>query len=235
MAAASAIIRIEKITREYVMGEHVVAALKAVELVINAGDFLAITGASGSGKSTLLHLIGCLDVPTSGSYTLSGRDVSGISDEELSAIRAGKIGFVFQSYNLVPQLSVLDNVLLPLRYSRQSRAEGIERAHSSIDRVGLSDRITHRPAQLSGGEMQRVAIARALINDPLIILADEPTGNLDRTNSDEIMSIFEQLHTDGRTIVIATHNMSIAELCSRVVRLEDGAVVEDNLNAGSRS
>jgi putative ABC transport system ATP-binding protein len=232
MAAASEIIRLDKLTKEYVMGEHVVAALREVELVINAGEFLAITGASGSGKSTLLHLIGCLDVPTSGSYTLSGQDVSGISDEELSAIRAGKLGFIFQSYNLVPQLSVLDNVLLPLRYSKQSGREGMERARSSIDRVGLSGRITHRPTQLSGGEMQRVAIARALINDPLIILADEPTGNLDRTNSDEIMSILNQLHQDGRTIVMATHNMDIAGLCSRMVRLEDGAVVENKLKEG---
>ena len=233
MAATSEIIRIDKLTKEYVMGEHVVAALREVELTINSGDFLAITGASGSGKSTLLHLIGCLDVPTSGSYTLSGRDVSGISDEELSAIRAGKIGFVFQSYNLVPQLSVLDNVLLPLRYCKQSSEDGIERARSSIAQVGLSDRMTHRPAQLSGGEMQRVAIARALINDPLIILADEPTGNLDRANSNEIMSILEQLHKDGRTIVLATHDMSIAGRCARVVQLEDGVIVDDNTTVSS--
>jgi len=231
MAAPEEIIRLENVSRKYAMGRHIVVALLQVDLSVSAGDFLAITGASGSGKSTLLHLIGCLDVPTSGRYLLSGQDVSGISDEELSSIRARKIGLVFQAYNLVPQLSVLDNVLLPLKYSRALNGEGSARALSSIERVGLSDRTEHRPAQLSGGEMQRVAIARALINDPLIILADEPTGNLDSRNSDEIMAIFEQLHQDGRTIILATHDLSIAEHCSRMIRLEDGAIVEDRLQS----
>ena len=223
------LIRLEKVTRLYQMGVHTVRALNEVALSVAAGEFIAITGASGSGKSTLLHIIGCLDTPTSGGYFLESNDVSVLSDTQLSALRARKIGFVFQTYNLIRQLKVIDNVLLPLKYSRPASGDGRERGEKVIAEVGLSDRIDHRPGELSGGEMQRVAIARALINNPLIILADEPTGNLDRRNTEEIMAIFKRLHQTGRTIIVATHNQNVAACAAVTVHLEDGALIEDNL------
>ena len=233
MSESDQIIRLEKISKLYRMGTHTVRALNEVELSVAAGEFLAITGASGSGKSTLLHIIGCLDSPTSGGYFLEGNDVSILSDTQLSALRARKIGFVFQSYNLIPQLRVIDNILLPLKYSGTAPGDGIKRGMKAIDEVGLTDRIDHRPGQLSGGEMQRVAIARALINDPLIILADEPTGNLDRRNTDEIMAILKRLHQDGRTIVVATHDQRVAACAAVTVHLEDGSIIEQNLQSYS--
>jgi putative ABC transport system ATP-binding protein len=214
------------LTKSYRMGaDLVVEALRGVTLRIEEGDYLAIMGASGSGKSTLLNLLGCLDRPTSGRYLLGGEDVSQLSDGELSEVRGRRIGFVFQSFNLIPQLSALDNIEVPLFYQGMHRRERRRRATALAEQVGLGQRARHKPMELSGGEQQRVAIARALANDPLIILADEPTGNLDSKTGLDILTIFDDLAARGRTLIVVTHDENIARRTHRTVRLADGRVV----------
>lgn len=216
-------IRLQDITKVYPMGKRELEVLRGVNLHIKQGEMVAIMGPSGSGKTTMLNLIGCLDIPSSGSYYLEDREVSHLSSGELAQVRANKIGFIFQTYNLLPQLSALANVELGMRY-----AGGIdpERAVAALARVGLSDRANHKPSELSGGEQQRVAIARALVKDPPLILADEPTGNLDSHTGEEIMSILTQLHTEqSNTLVMITHEADIANHCQRIVRLKDGQIV----------
>lgn len=207
-----------------------VEALRGVDIDVQVGEYIAITGASGSGKSTLMNIIGCLDRPTRGEYLLGGQDVAQLDDDELSDIRGERLGFIFQSFNLVPQLTVLENVEVPLFYAGIAREERHERARRMIDRVELSDRIDHRPMELSGGQQQRVAIARALVNDPLIIMADEPTGNLDTKSSEEIMGLLTELHEGGSTIVMVTHEMEIAAFAQRTIRFRDGRIEFDGAN-----
>ena len=221
-----AIIRTENLSRAYRMGMGEIHALRSVSLSIEAGDFIAVTGPSGAGKSTLMHILGCLERPTEGRYLLDGRDVSALDDRQLSRIRGREIGFVFQSYNLVHQLNVLDNVRLAPFYVRDYSPEASERCLEALEMVGLSDRLRHKPAELSGGEMQRVAVARALANDPLLILADEPTGNLDTETGDEIFALFERLNDAGRTIVVVTHDPRIAARTRRCIRLADGRLAD---------
>ena len=216
------------------MGHGVVPVLHGVNLQVYSGNSLAIMGPSGSGKSTLLHLLGCLDSPTEGHYYLDGDDVSSLGDGELASIRASKIGFVFQSFNLIPQLTVLENVELPLLYQARARAEGLrEKIEHSLERVGLSHRVHHHPTELSGGEMQRVAIARALVTDPLIILADEPTGNLDSETGKTILALFTRLHEEGATLIIVTHDASVAAHCARLIRMQDGKIASEEGSAWS--
>lgn len=212
------------------MGTQKVHALKSITLDINVNEYVALMGPSGSGKSTLMNLLGCLDTPTSGDYNLNGSNVSKMNDSELASIRNRDIGFVFQTFNLLPRLTSLDNVALPLVYSGMSKSKRLKRAQEVLDAVGLGDRVDHKPNELSGGQRQRVAIARALVNNPAIILADEPTGNLDTKTSIEIMSIFEKIHRDGNTVIIVTHEPDIADHAHRVVRLRDGLVETDLLN-----
>ncbi len=221
------LIEIRGLKRHYVMGTEVVRALDGVDLTVQRGEYVAIMGPSGSGKSTLMNLIGCLDTPSSGRYHLAGREVSGMDDTELATIRNAEIGFVFQTFNLLPRTSALANVELPLVYARVPHAERKRRAREALERVGLGDRLGHQPSELSGGQRQRVAIARALVNDPSILLADEPTGNLDSRTSEEIMTLFAQLNAAGNTIVLVTHEEDIAAHARRIVRLRDGRVVED--------
>ncbi len=208
------------------MGETEVLALDGVSITVREGEMVAIMGASGSGKSTLMYILGCLDNPSSGSYFLDGQDVSLLSDDDLSAIRNSSIGFVFQSYHLIPQLNIIENVELPLFYRGISQKERHVRCREYVEMVGLSDRARHRPAELSGGQMQRVAIARALVNDPLLILADEPTGNLDSHSGEEILKILEKLHSMGKTVIVVTHDERIGGMTERKIRLMDGKVVE---------
>jgi len=203
------------------------AVLRDVHLSVGKGEFVGIVGASGSGKTTLMNILGCLDRPTRGRYVLDGRDVSTLDDDSLSLVRNRSIGFVFQSFQLIPQLTVLENVEVPLYYGRVRRGRRRERAVELLDRVGLSHRLTHHPAQLSGGECQRVAIARALSNEPAMILADEPTGNLDTRSGEEVLQLLVDLHRDGRTVLMVTHNPDIAARLPRVVEMRDGAVVKD--------
>jgi putative ABC transport system ATP-binding protein len=210
-------------------GSIMVEALRDADLQIRRGEYVAVMGASGSGKSTLMNIIGCLDKPTTGRYLLDGSDVQAMSDERLSVYRGQKIGFVFQTFNLIPQLRIEENIEVPLFYQGTPRHERRARALAGLDQVGLGDRIGHRPSELSGGQQQRVAIARALINDPVVLLADEPTGNLDSTTGDSILALFEQLHDQGMTIAIVTHDESIAHRCSRVIRLKDGRIDSDTL------
>jgi len=221
------LIEIRGLKRYYTMGSEVVRALDGVDLDVEEGEYLAIMGPSGSGKSTLMNLIGCLDTPTAGRYLLAGREVSGMDDAELARVRNREIGFVFQTFNLLPRTSALANVELPLVYARVPRAERRRRAREALERVGLGDRLHHQPNELSGGQRQRVAIARALVNRPSILLADEPTGNLDSHTSAEIMELFAELNRAGHTIVLVTHEPDIAAHARRVVRLLDGRVVED--------
>lgn len=224
------IISISELKKTYVMGAAVVHALRSITLEIQPNEFVALMGPSGSGKSTLMNLIGCLDTPTSGKYVLNGHDVSHLSDDELAEIRNKEIGFVFQTFNLLPRLSALENVALPLVYAGMGKSQRVERAEEVMEKVGLTDRMYHKPNELSGGQRQRVAIGRALVNNPSIILADEPTGNLDTRTSFEIMDIFEKLHEQGNTIILVTHENDISEHAHRIVRLRDGLVEADFLN-----
>jgi len=221
------IVAVKQLAKVYRMGEVNVAALKSVTFTIHDGEYVAIMGPSGSGKSTLLNLLGCLDTPSSGSYFLAGQDVSRMTDNALSEVRRDRIGFVFQSFNLISQLSVLENIELPLIYADVSPAERQERAERLAQVVGLGHRAGHRPTELSGGEMQRVAIARALSNDPVMILADEPTGNLDTHTGKEIMALLHEVWERGATLLTVTHDEKVAEHAPRQIRLTDGAVIED--------
>lgn len=218
-------IRLENVTKHYRMGESLVRALDGVDLHIGKAEFVSITGASGSGKSTIMHLIGCLDRPTSGQYLLDGQRVDQFNDRRLARVRNAYIGFVFQTFNLINRTSALDNVAVPLVYARRGSARTT--AMKALERVGLSQRAKHRPNELSGGERQRVAIARALVNDPPLILADEPTGNLDTRTGEQILELFHALHREGVTIILVTHEMAIAAQAERVIRMRDGRVIED--------
>ena len=220
------------LTREYVMGAEVVHALRGVDIQIKKNEFVACMGPSGSGKSTLMNLIGCLDTPTSGEYWLNGQKVSDLSDDELARIRNKEIGFVFQTFNLLPRADALHNVELPLIYAGMSAKERRERAARSLQQVGLGDRMDHRPNELSGGQRQRVAIARALVNSPSILLADEPTGNLDSATGNEIMALFHELHDSGQTIVLVTHEHDIAVHARRQIHLLDGKIARDERTEG---
>ena len=223
-------IRLTGITKHYRMGEEEVRALDGVDLHIARNEYVALIGPSGSGKSTLMNLIGCLDTPTTGRYVLNGRDTSDMDDVELAQVRNQEIGFVFQSFHLLPRLTVLDNVCQPLVYRGMPRAERQRLATEALAQVGLANRMGHRPNQLSGGQRQRVAVARALVGKPAILLADEPTGNLDSRTSAEIMALFDALHSDGQTVVVVTHEPDIAAHCRRTIRLGDGRIVEEHPN-----
>jgi putative ABC transport system ATP-binding protein len=229
------LISITELRKIYTMGSIEVRALDGVDLDVDAGDYIAIMGPSGSGKSTLMNLIGCLDTPTSGEYILNGQPVSGLDDTELAHIRNREIGFVFQTFNLLSRATALANVELPLIYARMPAAERRRRAIEALDKVGLGDRIKHQPNELSGGQRQRVAVARALVNRPSILLADEPTGNLDSRTSEEIMILFDELNRSGNTIVLVTHEEDIATHARRTVRLLDGRVVSDGPPANRRT
>lgn len=218
------IIEMNGLYKTYQLGTTTVRALDGVDLTVTEAEMVAITGASGSGKSTLMHIIGCLDRPDRGEYRLAGEDVSRLTKDRLAGIRNRRIGFVFQSFNLLPRLSALENVEMPLLYA--GRRDARERAAHALETVGLSDRMAHEPNQLSGGQRQRVALARALVTDPAILLADEPTGNLDSRTGQEILALFRQLNTEGRTIIVVTHDQNVADHCSRQVRLRDGKVVQ---------
>lgn len=221
------VIRIENLTRFYTIGEETVRALNGINLSIRKNEYVALMGPSGSGKSTLMNIIGCLDTPTSGEYFLNGPNVAQLSDSELAAIRNKEIGFVFQTFNLLPRLTALQNVALPLVYAGIPEAERLKKAREVLEQVGLGNRMTHKPNELSGGQRQRVAVARALVNHPSIILADEPTGNLDTKTSEEIMQLFDIIHQAGNTIVLVTHEEDIALRAKRVVRMRDGIVESD--------
>ena len=236
--APEPVIRLHDLTRVYQMGDTQVRALDGVTIDVAPGEFLAVMGPSGSGKSTFMNIVGCLDRPTSGTYVLEGVDVSTLDRNARAQIRNDKIGFVFQSFNLLARTSALENVELPLLYSRKHRlsdAEQLVRARGCLEKVGLAERWDHTPAQLSGGQQQRVAVARALVNEPAILLADEPTGNLDSKTSDEIMGIFQDLNDEGKTVVLITHEHDIAEYARRVVAFRDGRVVSDEVVTNRRS
>jgi len=226
------IIRIRDLTRHYEMGTETVQALRGVSLDIDRNEYLAIMGPSGSGKSTMMNMIGCLDTPTGGEYWLNGQEVSQLSDDQLARVRTKEIGFVFQTFNLLPRATSLHNVELPLVYAGVSSRERRSRASAALGRVGLGNRMDHRPNELSGGQRQRVAIARALVNEPSILLADEPTGNLDSTTSEEIMQVFAELHRQGQTIIMVTHEADIAAHADRTVVLRDGKVETDRATHG---
>ena len=221
-AGESALLQLRGVTKTYLMGEITVQAVRGVDLDVQEGDYLAIIGPSGSGKSTLMHIIGCLDIPTTGTYTLAGIDVAGMGELQLAQVRNRRIGFVFQAFNLLPGMSALRNVELPLMYAGVSRADRRARAVRALERVGLGDRIDHKPNELSGGQQQRVSVARALVTEPDLILADEPTGNLDSASTEEILGLFRELHDSGRTIVLITHEHDVADQASRVVAMRDG-------------
>ena len=223
-------IELQGVVKRYVLGEETVLALAGVDLHIGRNEYVALIGPSGSGKSTLMNIIGCLDTVSEGRYILNGRDTSSLSEEELAAVRNREIGFVFQSFHLLPRQTALQNVMQPLVYRRLPPAERRERAAEALRKVGLGDRLDHRPNQLSGGQRQRVAVARALVGEPSILLADEPTGNLDSRTSAEIMALFDALHAQGQTVVVVTHEPDIAAHCRRTIRVFDGRIVEDYHN-----
>ncbi len=225
-----AVVQIQNMTKTYLMGQLLLYALREVNLNIEQGQYIAIMGPSGSGKSTLLNLLGCLDKPTTGNYFLNGQDVSALDDSELSKIRGKEIGFIFQSYNLIAQLNIMENIELPMFYQGSSPAVSAERAHELAVMVGLGDRLKHRPFELSGGQQQRVAIARALANDPVVLLADEPTGNLDSASGAEILTILDDLHRRQKTLIVVTHDEGIAQRAQRIIHLLDGRIDRDELN-----
>lgn len=227
---AQPIIEIKNITRDFPLGNEIVHVLKGIDLTINKGEYVALMGPSGSGKSTLMNLLGCLDTPTGGTYVLNGKRVSEMQDEELAEIRNKEIGFVFQTFNLMPRTTALDNVALPMVYAGFSKSERTERATEVLTQVGLADRMDHKPNQLSGGQRQRVAVGRALVNKPSIILADEPTGNLDSKTSLEIMTLFDDIHANGNTVILVTHEEDVAQHAHRIIRLRDGIVESDVKN-----
>lgn len=224
------VIQIQDIKKVYRMGEQEVHALRSVTVDIQKNEYVALMGPSGSGKSTLMNMLGCLDTPSEGKYILNGSDVSNLTDDELAEIRNKEIGFVFQTFNLIPRLSSLENVALPLVYAGMRKSKRHERAQEVLESVGLGDRVDHKPNELSGGQRQRVAVARALVNSPSIILADEPTGNLDSKTSIEIMALFEAIHNQGNTVILVTHEPDIAEYAHRIIRLKDGVIESDIRN-----
>ncbi len=228
------LVRFDSVTKVYQMGEQRVEALRGISFSVTTGEFVAIIGASGSGKSTCMNILGCLDVPTGGEFFLEGQNIGGLTKRELSALRNRKIGFVFQVFNLLPRTSAHKNVELPLIYSKMSAKERNSRTLQALEKVGLADRATHYPNQLSGGQQQRVAIARALVNSPAIILADEPTGNLDTKTSEEIMKIFRQLNEQGITIIMVTHERDIASNAKRTLIFRDGLIIGDEISTGPR-
>jgi putative ABC transport system ATP-binding protein len=225
----TAIIQLENIQKSYFMGNHAIPVLKGISLAIQRNEYVALMGPSGSGKSTLMNILGCLDSPTGGKYVLNGQDVSQMSDDELAQVRNNEIGFVFQQFNLLPRLTAAENVALPLVYAGISKKDRMERALEALRKVGLADRSHHKSNELSGGQIQRVAIARALVNNPSLLLADEPTGNLDSKTSVEVMDLFAQIHAAGNTVVLVTHEEDIAAYAHRVVRLRDGLVESDTI------
>ena len=227
---ANPLIKITNIKRNFPLGNEIVYVLKGIDLEINKGEYVALMGPSGSGKSTLMNILGCLDTPTSGTYILNGKHVSEMQDDELAGIRNKEIGFVFQTFNLMPRTTALDNVALPMVYAGHSKSERVERATEVLTQVGLQDRMDHKPNQLSGGQRQRVAVARALVNKPSIILADEPTGNLDSKTSVEIMNLFNEIHANGNTVILVTHEEDIAAYAHRIIRLRDGLIESDSQN-----
>jgi putative ABC transport system ATP-binding protein len=231
---AKPLIDIKQITRDFVLGSEIINVLKGIDLQIKKGEYVALMGPSGSGKSTLMNLLGCLDTATSGTYILNGKDVSQMHDDQLAEIRNKEIGFVFQTFNLLPRTTALDNVALPMIYAGFSKSERNVRATEVLDQVGLADRMDHQPNQLSGGQRQRVAVARALVNKPSIILADEPTGNLDSKTSLEIMNLFNDIHKNGNTVILVTHEEDIAKYAHRIIRLRDGMIESDEHNSNHK-
>ena len=225
-----AVIDIKNIARHFTVGNEVIKALKTIDLSIEKNEFVALMGQSGSGKSTLMNILGCLDTPTKGSYYLANNNVSRLNDNSLAEIRNKEIGFVFQSFNLLPKSTSLENVMLPLIYAGYNSDQREKMALDALEKVSLSDRVTHRPNELSGGQRQRVAVARALVNNPSIILADEPTGNLDSATSVEIMALFQEIHKNGNTVIVVTHEDEIAKYAHRIVRLKDGEIESDTIN-----
>jgi putative ABC transport system ATP-binding protein len=221
------IIHLDNIRKDYYLGKQVIEVLKGISLDIFKNEYVALMGPSGSGKSTLMNILGCLDTPTAGTYILNGKDVSKMSDNDLAEVRNGEIGFVFQQFNLLPRLTAAENVALPLVYAGMAKKERLEKAMYTLDKVALADRSQHKPNEMSGGQNQRVAIARALVNDPAIILADEPTGNLDTKTSHEIMDIFGKIHSSGNTVILVTHEEDIANHAHRIIRLRDGVLESD--------
>jgi putative ABC transport system ATP-binding protein len=226
--SSDAVLSLSDVTKVYRNGSLEVAALRGVTLDVQPGEYVAVMGPSGSGKSTLMHIIGCLDVPTAGSYHLAGEDVSRMSENALADVRNLRIGFVFQQFNLLASMTAASNVALPLAYAGINRADRRVRAEASLARVGLADRVSHRPGELSGGQQQRVAVARALVTEPALILADEPTGNLDSTSTADVLDLFDELHDTGRTVVLITHEQDVAARAGRIVRLRDGLVTDDS-------